>query len=197
MAEDEGKAKVTKRIQFLNTLYLFAVIAWAIIIGLQFNQEIYNNPKLRQVSPIQFYAGCFVIIVSSWYMISRACEIFRAFLEDSIDKLNGTVSTTGLKYGDRLGLAFKSYIELMIGFGVLYYVMPAFHFTKPFTTVFEAIYFSGVTMATVGYGDFSPSFWFTQLLVLLQIFCSLTLALVSFTVYTSLALALSSQANDK
>jgi voltage-gated potassium channel Kch len=44
----------------------------------------------------------------------------------------------------------------------------------------DALYFSAVTITTVGYGDLSPEVWFGKLLVILEIFVGLILVVVAF-----------------
>ena len=188
MSESDGKLRLTQGIKKYNKYYLFMTLGLAVSAGLFFDQKHYAHENYKYIN----YVIC--ILVGWLIFFSRAFEIFKAFLDDAVEKLNKTPSSSDLGYGDRLRLAFNSYIELLVGFGVLYYILPACLFKGSstsfhFTSVVEAIYFSGVTMATVGYGDISPANWLTQSLVVFQVFCGLTLALVSFTVYTSLALA--------
>ncbi|MBS1227555.1 MAG: hypothetical protein H6R17_832 [Proteobacteria bacterium] len=184
----DGKQRLTDEIKKYNRYYLAITLLFAAAAGLVFRQEYYADEELK-------YVTWFLVALFCWAIFfSRAFEIFKAFLDDAVEKLNGIPSTSDLHYGDRLRLAFNSYIELMVGFGVLYYVLPSSFFKSGgphfhFDNIVEAIYFSGVTMATVGYGDISPANALTQALVVFQVFCGLTLALVSFTVYTSLALA--------
>ena len=52
-----------------------------------------------------------------------------------------------------------------------------------FQNIFDAIYFSGVTITTLGYGDFSPYASVPKLLVVLQVLSGFTLIVVSFAVY--------------
>ncbi|MGX9782389.1 potassium channel family protein [Janthinobacterium lividum] len=191
MTEEDGKRLLTQRIKKYNKRYLWITVGLAVIAGLFFDQKLYAHHHYKYIN----YSIC---ILFGWLIFfSRAFEIFKAFLEDAVEKLNQTSSSSALGYGDRLLLAFNSYIELLVGFGVLYYIMPSCLFKggEPpfyFHNVIESIYFSGVTMATLGYGDISPNHWLAQSLVVFQVFCGLTLALVSFTVYTSLALAITS-----
>lgn len=187
LAEEEGKSKITQAIKKYNRRYLWITLGLALLAGLFFDQQLYAHQTYKYIN----YTICAFFGWSIFF--SRAFEIFKAFLDDAIEKLNQTPSSSDLGYGDRLRLAFNSYIELLVGFGVLYYILPSFLFKSAeksfqFANVIESIYFSGVTMATVGYGDISPAHWLTQCLVVFQVFCGLTLALVSFTVYTSLAL---------
>lgn len=188
-SEEDGKSRLTQGIKKYNKRYLWITLVLAAAAGLVFDQKLYAHEHYKYVN----YAICFFF---GWLIFfSRAFEIFKAFLDDAVEKLNQTASSSDLGYGDRLRLAFNSYMELLIGFGVLYYILPSCLFKGgsdtpfQFTDIVQAIYFSGVTMATVAYGDISPAHWLTQSLVVFQVFCGLTLALVSFTVYTSLALA--------
>lgn len=187
MTEEDGKRKLTGGIKTYNRYYLSITLVLAVAAGLLFDPQWYTHQHYKYVN----YTVC---IFFGWAIFfSRAFEIFKAFLDDAVEKLNRTPSSSELGYGDRLRLAFNSYIELLVGFGVLYYILPSYLFkggdkTLHFNSVIESIYFSGVTMATVGYGDISPAHWLTQCLVVFQVFCGLTLALVSFTVYTCLAL---------
>ena len=133
-----------------------------------------------------------MIVLVVWsFLLSRAIEITKAFLGDAIDKLNGDLPNSDLKYGERLKLALTSYIELIINFGTLYFLMPVCFFKDfyKFNSVLEAIYFSGVTITTVGYGDISPSIWFLQFLTVFEVLSGFSLIVVCFTIYSSLALS--------
>lgn len=187
LVQQDGKNLVTQGIKRYNKRYLFLTLMLAVLAQLLFDQKNYDHEYYQYIN----YAYCFFF----GYLIffSRAFEVFKAFLDDAVEKLNHVPSSSALGYGDRLRLAFNSYIELLIGMGVLYYILPSSLFKGGehviFTNILQAIYFSGVTMTTVGYGDITPAHMLTQGLVIFQVFCGLTLALVSFTVYTTLALA--------
>tara|TARA_Y100000758_G_C15926967_1_gene377272 strand:- start:16 stop:720 length:705 start_codon:yes stop_codon:yes gene_type:complete len=142
--------------------------------------------------PVIKYIYWFMIVLVVWsFLLSRAIEITKAFLGDAIDKLNGDLPNSDLKYGERLKLALTSYIELIINFGTLYFLMPVCFFkdSYKFNSVLEAIYFSGVTITTVGYGDISPSIWFLQFLTVFEVLSGFSLIVVCFTIYSSLALS--------
>lgn len=195
LLESDGKSQITRAIKTYNKFYLRITLGLALAAGLFFDQKLYAHEHYKYVN----YAIC--VFIGWLIFFSRAFEIFKAFLDDAAEKLNQRPSSSDLGYGDRLRLAFNSYIELLVSFGVLYYILPSCLFKGGdtpfhFTSVMEAIYFSGVTMATVGYGDISPAHWLTQSLVVFQVFCGLTLALVSFTVYTSLALTSSNASSE-
>ena len=119
------------------------------------------------------------------FPISRANEIIYAFLRDAIDKVNGKESSSNLSYGERIGLALRSYLELVVNFATVYYLMPAHWFDKPLETFPQALYFSGVTITTLGYGDFAPECWIAQFVSVYEVFCGFSLLIVSFTVYVS------------
>ena len=52
-------------------------------------------------------------------------------------------------------LLFFNYLEIVISFGVIYH--RGEYLNKPFTHWFDPIYFSFITSATVGFGDFFPA----------------------------------------
>lgn len=169
-----------------NALYFRATLGFAGVAGVLLHPGLFDAwlpPETKNV----FLAMVGLLVYS------RAMEIFLAFILDAVAKLDHVKSSSTLSYGTRLKLALKSYVELLVGFGLLYFLLPSCYFKGPenfhFQSIIEAIYFSGATMTTLGYGDISPSFWLTQVLVIFQLFCGMTLALVSFTVYTSLGLA--------
>ena len=126
----------------------------------------------------------FALLVGA-YSISRANEIIYAFLGDAIARLNGKKARSNLRYGERIRLALSSYLELVVNFASAYYVMPAGWFSKSLETYWQALYFSGVTITTLGYGDFSPKYWVAQFLSVYEVFCGFSLLIVSFTVYVS------------
>lgn len=177
-----GAELLTKAIRRYNHYYVFATLLLAAVYGILLGANRHDMACLALARTLSSGLIGYVIV-------SRAIEIFSSFLIDATEKLNGVPSKSCLKFGDRLHLALNSYLELMLGFGLLYYLLPDDFFVDSFGNIIEAIYFSAVTMTTVGYGDFHPHHWISEILVVLQIFCSLTLALVCFTVYTTLALA--------
>lgn len=63
-------------------------------------------------------------------------------------------------------LLFFNYIEIVITFGVLYSC--GNHMNMPFTTWYDPIYFSMITSASIGYGDFVPVTAYAKFLVSIQ-----------------------------
>lgn len=131
--------------------------------------------------------GWHVLLYSFIWLVpgSRAVEVFLAFFKDALDRLGNPSFTSHLDVSTRIKMAFRSYAEIVIHFAVIYYLLPHTHFNHEFRSVEEAVYFSGMTIATVGYGDITPASGFAQLLVVLQVACGLVLLLVAFAIYTS------------
>ncbi|WP_405127937.1 potassium channel family protein [Pseudoalteromonas sp. PB2-1] len=142
-------------------------------------------------SPVPFYnaglgeAFVWVAYTIIWiFPLSRANEIIYAFYRDAIEKLNGEPSKSTLKFGERIQLAMRSYIELILNFASIYILLPPSNFDGAITDYFDALYFSGVTITTLGYGDISPKCVFPQLLSVYEVLCGFMLIVVSFAVYT-------------
>lgn len=174
-----------------NKRYLLMSVGWCVLAALSvpigscvFEGGFYANNYSKYVF------GGLVIFISWIFLISRAVEIFKAFLDDAVQKLDGDKPSSDLKYGQRLRLSFNSYIELIINFATLYYLVPPYFFkdSYEFSTIFEAIYFSGVTITTLGYGDISPSNPVLQLLSVFQVLAGFALIVVCFAIYSGLAL---------
>ncbi|GEM_PF-5919713 len=129
--------------------------------------------------------GWIVFIVAC----SRCNEIVCALLHDVSRELDLLESSTALTTGQRIKMAMRSYAGLFINFGVLFYFLPklfpAAFFTPAFDNFVDAIYFSGVTITTLGYGDIKPDHIVTKLLVLYELFSGLLLLVVALSVYLS------------
>lgn len=52
--------------------------------------------------------------------------------------------------------------------------------------IIESLYFSGVTITTLGYGDIHPIHPIPQLLTVFEVMCGFSLLVVSFAIYTGL-----------
>ena len=203
VSSNAPKDNISSALKLYNKRYLCASIVFAMAAQLLVSLGDYLYP------PKGFYTGEYVkwiftaaVIFICWlYLFSRAVEICKAFLEDAIEKLNGEEPISNLKYGERLQLSLKSYIELIINFGTIYFLVPAtFYKGKEgydFNSIIEAIYFSGVTITTLGYGDISPSSWILQLVTVFQVIVGFSLIVVAFAIYSSLALSkITKQSSD-
>lgn len=153
-------------------------------------------------SPMMTFAMYVVLPV---ILLSRCSEILYAFLIDAYDKISASDKLSDsalpsakawwhLEIGDepiqmhhRMVLALRSYIELILNFSVLYFLLPIEQWKelKDPLTVIDTLYFSGVTITTLGYGDITPTGWFPKFLSVYEVFCGFTLLVVCFAVYLS------------
>ena len=165
-SSSDDRAETIKR---LNSLYL--CIALASVVGLW----IYGKPTI--LMGLEFVWG--------YYLLSRCNEIFYAFLKDALDKAGGQDSKSNLTKKERLVLALKSYLELVINFAILYFLMPSCFWKGEFCSILDALYFSGVTITTLGYGDIAPENLLPKLLTVYEVLCGFILLIVCFAIYTS------------
>ncbi len=77
-------------------------------------------------------------------------------------------------------LLFFNYIEIVLSFAVLYSCGD--NMNKPFTHWYDSIYFSMVTSASIGFGDFAPETTYARVLVSIQalFFLSFVVLFLSF-----------------
>jgi voltage-gated potassium channel len=80
-------------------------------------------------------------------------------------------------------MATRSYSGLLVNFGILCYFLPKGFYHPDFGSFVDAVYFSGVTLATLGYGDISPVHPIARLLSVYEVLASLLLAVLSLALY--------------
>jgi voltage-gated potassium channel len=169
----------TKTIKTLNSIYLgIALVSAILLASFNLTREVLIND-----------VGLISLIIWGYFLMSRNNEIFIAFLNDAFDKLNHPMNnSTNLSISDRIILSLKSYLELIINFAIVYFLLPMkFWKDNNFPDDIESsIYFSGVTITTLGYGDISPCHWFPQFLTVYEVFCGFILLIVCFTIYTNM-----------
>lgn len=130
------------------------------------------------------------------YAFSRINEIFVAFIRDAHSHLSSEPSSS-LKYHERIPLALRSYAELIILFGLIYFGLNCWSAAlscglpdcRCRASIWESVYFSGVTITTLGYGEITPRNFWSQLFTIYEVLCGFTLIVVSFTVYVSKSIA--------
>lgn len=173
----------TNTIKVLNSIYLW--IAVVSCIALLIYQE-YFAPigKLALALQLNYVA----LFLWSYFLFSRCSEIFWAFLKDAFDKMDkDKEANSKLTPQDRIQLSLKSYLELVINFSILYLLLPSTdtiwkNGSFP-ESIADALYFSGVTITTLGYGDISPAHWWPQFLTVYEVFCGFILLIVCFAIY--------------
>ena len=169
-----GKMARTELIKKYNKRYLFASMILAFGLGVTYQWNEY---------PEVIYSLVIGLII--WlFPFSRSNEIFYAFIKDALDKVSHKDSHSELKFSDRIRLALNSYLELVVNFGILFYLLPCEWFNTQLESMIDALYFSGVTITTLGYGDYSPVHFVPQFLVVYEVFCGFILLIVSFAIYS-------------
>lgn len=172
-----SKDERTDLIKRYNRRYLIASWLLAAVLGLTWQWNVY--PTDRWLVPY----GVMVTILVWLLPLSRSNEIFFAFLEDAYDKVSHKEPTSNLSFSDRIRLALHSYLELLSNFAIIYYVIPKEWFSKPLEGIWDALYYSGVTITTLGYGEIHPVAWIPKGLVVYEVFCGFILLIVSFAIY--------------
>lgn len=122
-----------------------------------------------------------------YYAISRCCEISYAFYVDAFSELSNEERKTNLSKVDKIKMAMKSYLGLMINFSFIFYLLPIpSMFNCDFGNFLNALYFSGVTITTLGYGDISPVHWLSKMLVVSEVLAGFLLIAVAVATYIGL-----------
>jgi Ion channel len=80
-------------------------------------------------------------------------------------------------------LLFLNYIEIIFSFGVLYSC--GNYLNKPFTHWFDAVYFSTINSASIGYGDFYPITIIGKILATAQAFLFLFFVVLFLNFFTA------------
>lgn len=172
--DKDAVAGVVKRLNFRFLAATAAVVAFLLLLD------------HSDVVPETVIYPSELVALAAIYSFWRCNEIFIAFVLDATSHLGPGEHATGLGYFERVGLAMRSYLELVLAYAVIYYGLSAFYaqFSESLS-VESALYFSGVTIATIGYGDIHPTHWVARLFTVYEVFNGISLIVVSFTVYVS------------
>lgn len=208
--EGNDKANLIEKFNSRYLLITFVISFFLVFSGMPNNKLmlcIYEHKELFYIEKISEL----ILIAFGFYAFSRVNEIFIAFIRDAQDQLSKAYNKNGLKYYRKIVLAMKSYIELILLYGILQFLLSFGVFddllnnfmplaelserqlhSKPdnianivWDTAWDAIYFSGITIATIGYGDLTPKSGVSQFLAIYEVINGITLLVVSFTVYVS------------
>lgn len=165
--------------------------------------EAYRGNALRRWSAWLFYSeaiGCavlmllfdqepsttwsFVGVALAYYAYSRIIEIAYAFYRDPLSQSKDS----DLEVSDRIVMAMRSYFGLAFNFALLYYFLAIGCLFKVgeqyhLNSFVESFYFSGVTLATLGYGDVVPIHWVSRLLAVGEVFTGILIIAVAIAAY--------------
>jgi len=172
-----SKDQRTELIKKYNLRYL--VVSWSLAAMLGLTWQWNEYPTDGWLIPY----GVMVVVLIWLLPFSRNNEIFLAFLEDAYDKVSHKGPSSNLSFSERIRLALHSYLELLSNFAIIYYMVPRAWFSKPLEGIWDAIYYSGVTITTLGYGDIHPTHWVPKGLAVYEVFCGFILLIVSFAIY--------------
>lgn len=174
------------RVRKLNIIYF--TLACSLFLSVVILQV---TSCLDRISP-------FILGIYPLWAISRTNEVFMAFIKDVFDKLDPKKrKKNGLQYYERIALALRSFSELIIQYALLYFLFDTYFnyyglqyrlFNQPLQDPLTALYFSLITIVSIGYGDYYPIHPIGKLLVMYEIINGLLLLAVSFTVYVGLDL---------
>lgn len=176
--EKEKKNFISKK----NKQYLFfSLVTFLVFLFFNiFSQIQVNNNINNYIKPILF------ILFISYF--SRVSEIFYSFLYDVLEKLNSSYKFSFFNFKERIKLAFNSYIELIVNYTLMYWIIYSNFglFNKENLSLINLLYYSCVTITTLGYGDIFSTNEFVQLLSVYEVFNGMLLVIVCFTIYISL-----------
>lgn len=184
----------------LNLLNFYSSVAIFILVILIscINDYFELNELTGNVEHLKY---AFVILFSIFILlfISRGIEIFVAFYKDAIRHFNESRARSSLSRADRVELAIRSYIELIINYGMIYYlinlislIMSGEYILNGITNPIQALYSSMASILTVEFISVNSDFRYSvladiiTLLSPIEVLNGLILIVVSFTVYTSI-----------
>ena len=143
---------------------------------------------LNVISSFPFWLKWLLLI----YSYSRCNEIAYAFYKDVFSRLKKEKPKSNLNSVDRIKMGIKSYLGLIINFALLYFLIPSvnliycsdfFKMELQCSDFFTWVYFSGVTLTTLGYGDITPIHLLSQFLVLYEVLVGILLIVVVIATY--------------
>lgn len=161
----------TVRYEVKQQLYLLAVFLFGAVL------YFLKGNTLLIVSQIYPVVVSSMVIGFVWRLVKRHNSAFDKTIERDID-----VDTFNAL--ERVGLFVQRNVILVVLSGyvaIAYSFALAFHVTHttPANTLAENFYFSVITLATVGYGDFAPTGW-GRLLAVSEVLMGLAYQLLAF-----------------
>jgi len=168
----------------LNGVYFYLSIAVTVAVAS------WARDDAAAIRPIGFSWGALCLQL---LLLSRFWEVGFAFLRDAQDKLCHGTASSSLQWGERVKLALRSYVELILVFGLVFALLPRAAWvnsgsTTPPDRITDMVWYSANVITTSGGGGFLPDSPWAKLLSIAEVLCGVILLVVSFTVYVSRAL---------
>ncbi len=144
---------------------------------------------------IKSYENIFGIIAMYYFGISRVVHFFLNFIGDIFKNNNQDEKKSNQgknklsideKKQRKLYYVLMSYVSLLIEYGVLYYLLDKCGekmFSNSLVSILNSIYYSVVTITTIGYGEYFPTNVISRIYVVLQIVSGMFLLGVSLATY--------------
>lgn len=172
---------------FRLTLSILMFIYPGALIETIFNSKTYVNRKLAAEFYVIFKTLFpLLIIFNGWYSNLTIYYLNIYLLSETYVYLFGKIflSEHHTKTSNKrtLLLLIFNFVESGLAFAVIY--SAGNYLNKPLIEAVDAIYFSFVTSATVGYGDFYPITKVGKLLTLAQILCSIAFIVLFFNFFS-------------
>jgi voltage-gated potassium channel Kch len=157
-------------------------ILWTAVLGLSYVSAVALS-RSGTISNDSYGEGAraaglaFVSVVSSFRVLEVLAVSFRLHV---LEKYRTDSPAHALV------LTFVAYLQASVCFAILFLASAVVTGDKFADTgnlwcgFFDALYFSTITIATVGYGDFSPTHWLGKILVIAEVFVGLVLVVVAF-----------------
>jgi len=155
------------------------------VVGLYFAR---NGAVIRD---LPFDLGYIVLWL---FPFSRVNELGLAFYRDAFQRFEAPLSATKITPVKRLQFLVLSYFEVAMQFGILFFCLPNGFFSQDFSSIIEALYFSAMTITTVGYGDIVPRKPLSQLACMYEV--AIGFVLLIFALGSYLTTSTSIQASE-
>lgn len=151
-------------------------------------------PIILLYLPLKFFAAL-GIVIALFYIYVLAGDIFLSvFGHEKLEKKRGMIDITNVReMREEITGALIKYIGGIISFATIYNGLQQIFQGKAFVIYhpspfpyFDLLYFSLVTITTVGYGDIEPAIWVSKTFVIIEILFGLGFIVLFLTILISL-----------